>query len=180
MIKVGRSSSNDIVISNDQYVSGTHCEFIQDENGDYWVVDLNSKNGTFVNGVRRSGKMKLNSNDMVRIGNTMLPWMNYLKGMGGPTYVPDPANGGSEYPPVEQPKKGNGFGIPSLIFGLVGFSLLAIIFGIVSLCRKEKSRGLGVAGLVLGAVGLLIKIVVIIFIVALDMDSPLDLLYYYL
>lgn len=79
VIKVGRSSENDIVIQNDAYVGRTHCEFIQDDSGNCWVVDMNSKNGTFVNGVRRSGKTKLSSNDMVRIGNTMLPWRNYFQ-----------------------------------------------------------------------------------------------------
>ena len=35
---------------------------------DYYIVDNNSTNGTFVNDLRVSGRQRLNSNDMVRIG----------------------------------------------------------------------------------------------------------------
>lgn len=162
VIKVGRSSGNDIVIS-DSYVGRTHCEFIQDDSGNYWVVDLNSKNGTFVNGVRRSGKTKLSSNDIVRIGNTPLPWMSYLKNAtGGPTdigTIVDPGGGGY-IPPIEDSPKGNGFGIAALCCGIVGLSILAIIFGGVALNRKEKNRGLGIAGLVLGIIWFVFAVVV--------------------
>lgn len=160
IIKVGRSSSNDIVIP-DSYVGRTHCEFIQDDSGNYWVVDLNSKNGTFVNGVRRSGKTKLNSNDIVRIGNTPLPWMSYLKSAtGGSTdigTVVGPNDGGWN-PPEEE--KSNGFGIAALCCGILGLSIFAIIFGGVALNRKEKNRGLGVAGLVLGIIWFIFAVVV--------------------
>lgn len=131
IIKVGRSSGNDIVIS-DNYVGRTHCEFIQDDNGNYWVVDMNSKNGTFVNGVRRSGKTKLNSNDIVRIGNTPLPWMSYLKGVpGGNTdigTVVDPGGGG--YNPPEAPKPSNylALAILSTIFCCLPFGIVSIVF----------------------------------------------------
>ena len=79
VVTVGRSSENDILIQNDGYVGRTHCEFIQDDNGNCYVVDLNSKNGTYVNGVRITGKTRLQSHDTVRIGNTTLPWKNYFR-----------------------------------------------------------------------------------------------------
>jgi hypothetical protein len=157
IIKVGRSSGNEIVIA-DPYVGKTHCEFIQDNNGDYWVVDMNSRNGTYVNGVRRSGKTKLNKNDIVRIGNTPLTWMNYFAGVtGGITdmgthYMPDP--------PIDNSSKGNGFGITALVCGILGLSVFAIVFGAIAMNRKEKNRGLGVAGLVLGIVWAAFAIVI--------------------
>ncbi|MBR6843533.1 MAG: FHA domain-containing protein [Bacteroidales bacterium] len=158
-IRVGRGSGNDIVIQHDGTVSRTHCQFIMDDNGNYRVIDLNSANGTFVNGVRRSGETKLQANDTVRIGNTMLPWQNYFQGRPGgtvvdggatrvdlnPPYIP-PA------PPVEEPKKGCGFGIAALVCGILGLSLLAIVFGAVSMSRKESNKGLGIAGLILGII----------------------------
>lgn len=77
IIRVGRGSGNDIVI-NDPYVGRSHCEFIQDDSGNYWVIDLNSKNGTFVNGTRCFGKTKLNGSDTVRIGNNVCRWKEYF------------------------------------------------------------------------------------------------------
>lgn len=180
-IKVGRSSSNDIVISNDQYVSGTHCQFIKDDNGNYWLIDLNSSNGTFVNGVRRSGKTRLSSNDIVRIGNTTLPWLNYFNGVSNGTTTLgtqiDPMGGGWNQP-VEDSPKGNGFGIAALVCGIIGLFIggiilgtLGIIFGGVSLGRHEKSRGMGITGLVLGIVDVVIAIIVLAFIGSLTLLS---------
>ena len=91
-IKVGRNPENDIVVENDYYVGRIHCEFILDDVGDYWVVDLNSTNGTFINEVRRSGKTKLNKSDKVRIGHTNLPWQDYFTNVDGNSTVGDPEN----------------------------------------------------------------------------------------
>lgn len=82
-VKVGRAQGNDVVIKDDNSVSRIHCEFILDDVGDYWVVDLNSTNGTYINEVRRSGKIKLNRNDTVRIGHTNLPWQSYFNNIDG-------------------------------------------------------------------------------------------------
>jgi pSer/pThr/pTyr-binding forkhead associated (FHA) protein len=77
IIKIGRSSSNDVVIS-DSTVSGTHCQIIKDDSGKFRIIDTNSANGTYINGVRRHGEASLNQSDIVRIGNTTLPWQAYF------------------------------------------------------------------------------------------------------
>lgn len=79
-IKVGRNPSpeNDVVIQNDPYVGRRHCQFVKDDNGDYWVIDLNSTNGTYINGVRCAGTNRLHCNDVVCIGNTTLSWMEFF------------------------------------------------------------------------------------------------------
>ncbi|MBR5532866.1 MAG: FHA domain-containing protein [Bacteroidales bacterium] len=79
IIRVGRSRSNDIVLREDEKISRMHCHFICDDNGKYYVVDINSLNGTYINGIRRQGKVELNINDIVRIGNQTLPWRQYFK-----------------------------------------------------------------------------------------------------
>ena len=149
VIKVGRSSGNDIVIS-DSYVGRTHCEFIQDDSGNYWVVDLNSKNGTFVNGVRRSGKTKLNSNDIVRIGNTPLPWMSYMKNAtGGPTdigTIVDPG-GGTPYTPAPPASKPNNY----LAMAILCTICCCVPFGIVSIVFAAKVNNQWNAGDYVGA-----------------------------
>lgn len=87
-IKVGQDARNDIVISNDPNVSGTHCEFIKDDDGNFWVVDKDPQNGTFVNDERTLGKTQLKDNDSVRIGNSTLPWKNYFSAEPAAAPVP--------------------------------------------------------------------------------------------
>lgn len=76
VISIGRVSDNDIVI-NDPLVSRHHLQ-IAKEGGRYWVVDLGSTNGTYVNGVRVQGRVEVDITAMVKIGNTVLPWQRYF------------------------------------------------------------------------------------------------------
>lgn len=78
IITVGREIGNDIVIS-DSYVGRYHLEIIKDDIGTFFIRDLNSTNGTFVNGNRITGEVVLNRHDVVRIGNTTLPWISYFE-----------------------------------------------------------------------------------------------------
>lgn len=68
IIFIGRSSSSDIVV-NDKKVSRRHTR-ITYSNGIYIIEDLNSKNGTYVNGSRISGARHLNPGDIVKMGNS--------------------------------------------------------------------------------------------------------------
>ena len=78
VITIGRSTeSNDIVV-NDEKVSRNHLQMVMDDNGNYSVVDLESTNGTYVNGQRIFGEVRLRPGDEVRIGQTVLPWQNYF------------------------------------------------------------------------------------------------------
>jgi hypothetical protein len=71
---VGRGSSCDLVLREDTEVSRTHAEleFI----GDEWAVadDGLSRNGTFVNGVRISGRKRLADGDVIRFGATSVEY----------------------------------------------------------------------------------------------------------
>lgn len=77
IITVGRETGNDIVIP-DSFVGRHHLQLIKDEAGAYFVRDLNSTNGTFVNGQRIQGEMPIDEQDVIRIGNTTLPWISYF------------------------------------------------------------------------------------------------------
>jgi len=77
VITIGRSSENDVVI-NDNKVSRHHLQIIQDDYGNFRLSDFGSANGTFVNGRKISGEITLSSNDIVRIGNTTVPWKGYF------------------------------------------------------------------------------------------------------
>lgn len=83
VITIGRSSENDIVV-DDFKVSRVHLQLVFND-GICSIVDLNSSNGTFVNGQKINGEVRLQSNDVVRIGNTTLPWQEYVNTHTTPT-----------------------------------------------------------------------------------------------
>ena len=65
-LTVGRKDDNSIVLS-DQHVSGNHAKIIV-KNDLLFIEDLNSTNGTYLNGNKISGKMKLINKDEIKIG----------------------------------------------------------------------------------------------------------------
>lgn len=67
--KIGRSSQNDLKLSADPALSRFHAE-IQKVGGVYFISDLESRNGTFVNGNRIKGKVRLTSGDRIGVGET--------------------------------------------------------------------------------------------------------------
>ena len=68
-IVLGRSRDCDIPV-NDPNVSRRHAE-IRQENGTYWLVDLESTNGTEVNG-KRVDRVRLEHEDEILLGKTAL------------------------------------------------------------------------------------------------------------
>lgn len=83
-ITIGRSSDNNVVINNNM-VSRYHCELIQEANG-IKIVDLNSSNGTFVNGRRVYGTAYLDYSDNICVHNIPIRWQSYF--VNSPTATP--------------------------------------------------------------------------------------------
>lgn len=77
VITVGRNSKSDVVI-HDAYVGKIHMQIVLDNDGHIYAIDMNSANGTYVNGQRIYGKVRLQKNDIIRIGKTTLPWQKYI------------------------------------------------------------------------------------------------------
>ncbi len=126
IIKIGRTSNNDVIINDDSKISRNHCQIILDDYGKFRVVDLGSTNGTYVNGVKRHGEIPLNPEDIIRIGNTTLPWQSYFKneGLGGVANKPD------NY----------------MIWAILATILCSLPFGIVSIVYASKVDGLWISG----------------------------------
>ena len=82
---VGRTSQSSICI-NDPHVSTNHAELLQLNNGDIILVDKNSSNGTYVNGMRITPgiEVSVRRGDDIRFADSPLNWSMV------PTYNPDP------------------------------------------------------------------------------------------
>ena len=76
-IKIGRSSSNDVVI-NDPVVSSSHAIITVSDIGEVSIEDQNSKNGTFVNGTRIKNAA-LSSSSTVLLGNHSIDWKQIVQ-----------------------------------------------------------------------------------------------------
>jgi pSer/pThr/pTyr-binding forkhead associated (FHA) protein len=70
-ISIGRSEDNDVALAGDEFASSHHARIESNRDG-VWVLDLNSTNGTFVNGSRLEGRRRLREGDIVQIGETEL------------------------------------------------------------------------------------------------------------
>lgn len=141
IIKIGRSSHNDVVI-NDSYVSSSHCQIIQDDRGNFTLIDTNSSNGTYVNGVRRQGEVRLNPSDIVKIGHSTIPWQTYFNNVVG------------HGPSVRQGHGSDTLNKPdnNLAAAILCTFLLSPLFGIVSWVFASKVDKLWNAGDYEGAI----------------------------
>jgi pSer/pThr/pTyr-binding forkhead associated (FHA) protein/S1-C subfamily serine protease len=76
-IKVGKSSTNDFVVENET-VSRNHALLMASPDGKTYIRDLNSTNGTYVDGKRISADTELKPGQVVRLGNCLFDWEKVL------------------------------------------------------------------------------------------------------
>ncbi len=67
---IGRGPDNNLVLS-DGFVSSSHALLTFRDDG-WWLADLDSRNGTWLNGDRISGESQLRPGDVVAIGQVKL------------------------------------------------------------------------------------------------------------
>ena len=70
-LTLGRGGQNDLVLGGDEFASARHAR-IEVRGDGAWVQDLESTNGTFVNGSRVAGAQRLDDGDVLRVGETDL------------------------------------------------------------------------------------------------------------
>jgi two-component system, cell cycle response regulator len=73
MLTVGRGQENVLVLDNDS-VSRRHCR-IEKRNASWYVVDLDSTNGTYVND-ELVKEYQLRRGDQVKIGDTIVKYLS--------------------------------------------------------------------------------------------------------
>jgi pSer/pThr/pTyr-binding forkhead associated (FHA) protein len=67
---LGRSPACAIALERDSFASSVHARIFERE-GELWVEDLGSRNGTFVNGRQLVNPLPLQRGDQVKIGTTV-------------------------------------------------------------------------------------------------------------
>ncbi|MDR1330713.1 MAG: FHA domain-containing protein [Tannerella sp.] len=76
-LTIGRSAASDIV-ANDVTVSAQHAVITVADSGEVRLKDLNSTNGTCVNGRRISAETVITASDAVKVGSYTVDWVKYL------------------------------------------------------------------------------------------------------
>ena len=133
VLTIGRSKENNDIVVNDKKVSRNHLQLILGDNGNYLVVDLNSTNGTFVNGNRIIGQASLQSTDELRIGDTILPWQSYFANQsnGGLNYSLQSQSSKSETPYVQQPASDPKSPKGWLMYVIIAVIVVVLVGGVI-------------------------------------------------
>jgi len=66
---LGRDKANNEIYIIDDSVSLSHAQILIDENVDLIIIDLSSKNGVFVNSNKIESPLKLENEDVIKLGN---------------------------------------------------------------------------------------------------------------
>ena len=67
---IGRAASNNVVLP-DGYASAEHA-LITRRQGQWWIEDQGSRNGTLLNDVRLAGTAVISAGDVIAVGGTVL------------------------------------------------------------------------------------------------------------
>lgn len=115
VLTIGRHPDNNVVI-NDPTVGRHHAQIIQHDDGHLSILDMNSTNGTYVNGKRIYGEVRINPKDIISLGKSTLSWKSYFS-----SAVQSSSNS----------EKGNTLGVILGIAAgiLVTFLSIALLFG---------------------------------------------------
>ncbi len=141
-LNIGRNFDNEIVVQ-DPTVSRNHATLILNDYG-YTIRDNSSSNGTFVNGNRVYGETQISRNDILKVGNALVPWMNYINGpeQQGDATILNVNSGNNNANSSVTPQQIATITLPH--------SSSALILGILSIILTYGA----IVGLILGIIGL--------------------------
>ncbi len=134
VIRIGRGSGSDILLQDSQ-ASRQHAE-ISRQGDQFFIRDLGSMNGTFVNGERITGPRLLKAGDEIRIGETVLTSAP-LAVAGAPARADWESELWTGQTSVEQAPARRG-----LLWGLIGVGVV-LLAGVAVLAYVLLNRGKG-------------------------------------
>ena len=102
VVTLGRASCADVVIDGDPLVSRVHSTLVRVAG--VWTIDDNglSRNGTFVNGRRVSGRVQLHDRDEIRVGSTVLTFCAPAEENGTHTQAGEPLPTAARLTPAQR------------------------------------------------------------------------------
>lgn len=74
-VAIGRGKENDLVV-NDPFVSLRHAKIFK-QNGQFWLADLNSRNGTYLNRVKVASPVVITNGDRLRVGGAVFQFVRW-------------------------------------------------------------------------------------------------------
>ena len=78
-LRIGSNPDNDMVIESEG-VDGNHLELFCDSDGNVFITDLSTKNGTFINGEELNGYALLSQGDKVVLGrHYVFRWESFVR-----------------------------------------------------------------------------------------------------
>jgi TM2 domain-containing membrane protein YozV len=147
-MSIGRAPGNDIVLDGETSVSGAHAR-IYGTGGYYTIEDLQSTNGTFVNGQRVAGSAAIRAGDFLQLGQAQLQFLGEAQPpaplAGNPPAAAYPP--GQSYPPAypAPPQKDRvAAGLLAILLGSLGihfFYLNKVGWGIAFLLLTVLTCG---------------------------------------
>ena len=101
-LSIGRGAQNDVALTWDEEVSRLHAE-LECIGGEWTVSDDGlSRNGTFVNAARISGRQRLRDGDVLRVGHTTIAYRRPETEDSLPTRIADATVQLVDLPPTQR------------------------------------------------------------------------------
>ena len=130
--QIGRHPDCEIEIVQPS-VSGRHAKIVS-ANGEFFLEDTGSRNGTFINKQQISARTKLNHNDMVQCGDAVAKF-SWPEGVPEPATTPAPA---AAPPPTPQPAAQVAPAIPKSSDATVTDAVVPNLLGAISVDDDEE------------------------------------------
>lgn len=160
VITIGRAPEGNDIVINDPMVSRHHFQIVQNDDGSYRLADFGSTNGTYINGRKVKGEVALEEDDIIRVGNTIIPWRQYFSDDITDFSKDVDSSDDSSVIQTGQTDDGNGGNVVWRVIGII-ISLIMIIGGLSgTLVLKGTNSSTALAAV--GGVLLLIEIVLLV------------------
>jgi hypothetical protein len=138
ILKIGRDPGNDFVLTHHS-ISRHHIEVFINEEGLVFITDLQSSNGTFINGMRLKGSAMLQPGDILKLGaERPIRWQEWTKGpIDSIKGQPEQADSILDMPP---PSAAANFFKDNLVY-IVAVFVVIVLVAIGVLIRVKQGHG---------------------------------------